>query len=205
MAREIEAKFRLADAAALRLRLPALGAQRVHTVQETNLILDTPARQLLGQGCGLRIRVAQPLDGAASPRVLLTYKRPRDPALHGRGIKSREELELEVADEQNLVALFARLGFGPVLCYEKRRETWRLENAEVVLDELPLLGWFVELEARGSDVLESLRAQLGLDRETPVAETYPELTARWGTSSVDGSRVLRFPPDTKEPPESIRI
>jgi predicted adenylyl cyclase CyaB len=197
MAREIEAKFRLADTAALRLRLAALGAQRLSTVRETNLILDTPARQLRGQGCGLRIRVAQPLEDPAPPRVLLTYKGPRDPVLHGRGIKSREEIELEVADEQALVALLGRLGFVPALCYEKRRETWHLENAEVVLDELPQLGWFAEIETRDSDALEFLVAQLGLDQKTAVSETYPELTARLGTPAADGSRVLRFQADTK--------
>lgn len=196
MARELEAKFRVADAAALRRRLDAEGAPHVSTMHETNLILDAAARQLLGRGCGLRIRVAQPLDDCGSRRVTLTFKGPRDPALHARGIKAREELETEVADDAVLLALFAQLGFKPVLCYEKRRETWRLGDAEIVLDELPQLGWFVEIEAPDAAALESVRRQLGLDQATAVPETYPELTARHGAPDAGGARCLRFDPGT---------
>jgi predicted adenylyl cyclase CyaB len=198
MAREIEAKFRLEDVARLRQRLAALGAQRADTVQEQNLLLDTPARQLLRSGCGLRIRVAQPLDESGPRRVTLTYKGPRDPHLHHQGIKAREEIELDAGDDARLVALFARLGFAPVLCYEKRRETWRLGGTEVVLDELPQLGWFAEIEAPDSEAVESLRAQLGLDPTAAVPETYPELTARFGTPDADGTRGLRFGTGTTE-------
>jgi adenylate cyclase class 2 len=192
MTREIEAKFRLEHVAALRQRLAALGAQCASTVRETDLILDTPARQLLGRGCGLRIRVAQPLEEPGRRCVTLTYKGPRDPDLHGQGIKAREEIETEVTDDARLVALLARLGFAPVLCYEKRRETWHLGNAEVTLDELPQLGWFAEIEAADRRVIEPLRVQLGLEHAAAVAETYPELTARFGTPDTNGTRGLRF-------------
>ncbi len=198
MTREIEVKFRLKDVAALRRRLAELSAQHAGTVQETNWILDTPARELLGRGCGLRIRVAQPLDGPGPRRVTLTYKGPRDPGLHDRGIKAREEIETEAADDARLVALFARLGFTPVLCYEKRRETWRLGGAEVTADELPELGWFAEIEAADTGVIEAVRAQLGLEPAAAVAETYPELTARHGTPDAGGTRSLRFPAGTPE-------
>ena len=192
MAREIEANFRLPDAAALRQRLATLGAQRVSTVQETNLILDSPARQLLGHGCGLRVRVAEPADKSGPRRVTLTFKGPRDPDEHGQGIKAREEIETDADDDASLLAILARLDFTPVLCYEKRRETWQLGDAEVVLDELPKLGWFAEIEATDSARIESLRAQLGLDPATAVAESYPELIARHGTPDTTGTRVLRF-------------
>jgi predicted adenylyl cyclase CyaB len=192
MAREIEAKFRLEHVAALRARLAALGAQCIGTVLETNLILDTPARQLLSRGCGLRIRVAQPLDEPGARRVTLTYKGPPDADLRASGIKAREEIETEAADDVRLVALFAGLSFAPVLYYEKRRENWHLAGAAVTLDELPELGWFVEIEAADVRVVESLRVQLGLGQTVPVTETYVELTARHGTPDADGTRGLRF-------------
>lgn len=192
MAREIEAKFRLVDADALRQRLGACGAERVNAVREHNSILDTPDRQLLGRGCGLRIRAAEPLEAPGPRRVTLTYKGPREPGLQGQGIKARQEIETAVADDVCLAALFARLGFAPVLCYEKRRETWRLGSAEITLDELPQLGWFVEIEAPYVSILETVRDQLALDPAAAVPETYPELTARHGAPDADGARSLRF-------------
>jgi adenylate cyclase class 2 len=202
MAREVEVKFRLADPAALRRRLRALGSERVNVVHETNLILDSPERELLGRGCGLRIRAARPLDGPGPRRVTLTYKGPRDPAWHARGIRAREEIEIEIADQERMTALLARVGFAPVLHYEKRRETWPLGDAEVVVDELPRLGWFAEIEASDGEVLESLRVQLQLPAASAVSETYPQLAARYGTPEADGSCSLRFPADAREAPGS---
>ena len=192
MAREIEAKFRLEHVAALRERLAGLGGQRVSAVHETNVLLDTPARQLQGRGCGLRIRVAQVGNEPGRRRVTLTYKGPRDPDLRDRGIKTREEIETDVADDACLIALFAQLGFAPALRYEKRRETWRLGGAEVVLDELPQLGWFAEIEAPDAGAIESACVQLGLDRAAAVTETYVELAARFGTPDSTGVCSLRF-------------
>lgn len=194
MAREIEVKLRLADAAALRRTLNAHGAQRVRSERESNLILDSSSRQLRARGCGLRIRAAQPLDDAGAPRVTLTFKGPRDSTWSTRGIRAREEIEIEVSDAEGLAALLARLGFSPVLCYEKRRETWRLDHAEIALDELPELGWFVEIEVPDSDALDAMRTRLGLDQAAIVFETYPELTARLGTPDADGKCSLRFQP-----------
>lgn len=192
MSREIEVKHRLDDAAALRQRLAAAGAVRDGLAHEINFILDTPGRRLLNAGCGLRIRNVQSVTPPGPARVILTYKGPRDAALAQRGIKAREELETAAADEATLLAVFARLGFAPVIMYEKRRETWRWPDCAAMIDELPRLGWFVELETDDEAALLAHRARLGLTDATAVDETYVRLADRHGTPNAAGVRELRF-------------
>lgn len=192
MSREIEVKHRLDDATGLRQRLVAAGAVRDALAQEVNHILDTPERRLLNAGCGLRIRSARPVTPPGPAQVTLTFKGPRDAALAQRGIKAREELETAAADEATLLAVFARLGFAPVIMYEKRRETWHWPDCVATIDELPLLGWFVELEADDQAALLARRAQLGLTDASAVDETYVRLADRHGTLNPAGVRELRF-------------
>ena len=81
------------------------------------------------------------------------------------------------------------LGFTPALIYEKRRKSWKLNNTEVVLDELPF-GRFMEIEGTAESI-ETVEALLSLKSSEVVDETYPALTARYGTN-VDGVIEARF-------------
>lgn len=190
--REVEAKYRLPDPAALRLALAGAGAALQAHEAEENTILDTPEARLRGLGAALRVRVARPLGGGV-PVSRLTYKGPKDPGELAGGIRAREELELEVrSDGPALLRLLARLGFHPQLAYEKRRETWRFGDCLVTLDELPRLGWFAEIEAPDAAAVRRCQAALAIDAATAVPETYVELTARHGRPQPDGTSALRF-------------
>jgi adenylate cyclase class 2 len=187
--REIEAKFRLNDPARLRARLGAHGARRVGCVHETNRIFDTAGRKLLAADCGLRLRACRPLDNGGPPAThTLTYKGPRAPG----STKMREEIETVVADADATATILQRLGFNEVIVYEKRRETWRLDDCEVCLDELPKLGWFVEIEGPSREAVEAARTRLELSAATPLYETYVELAATHGDPGPTGMRCLRF-------------
>lgn len=111
-----------------------------------------------------------------STRALLTYKE-RDPS--ASAIKQRREEETEVGDPNALAAILDALGYRPALVYEKRRTTWRLAGAEVVLDELPF-GLFAEIEGTEDSILEAERI-LNLSGMAAEHDSYPELTARHGT------------------------
>ncbi|MFH1748794.1 MAG: class IV adenylate cyclase [Planctomycetota bacterium] len=176
MNREIEVKFRLADPADLRQLLVKCGAERLDFVHEINHILDTPKRRLLSAGRGLRIRTWRSLDDAERHGAILTFKGPRAAG----EFKSRTEYETELLDADTALAILDRIGFHEVIRYEKRRETWRLGDCEVVLDELPRLGWFVEIEGPTTDAIQSVRQRLNLADTPVVAETYVHLTARHG-------------------------
>jgi len=188
LSREIEIKIRLDDPGPLRTRLGESGAARHTHGLETNRIFDTPDRRLLAGDCGLRIRESRPLDGGSPLQPTLTFKGPRDPG----AVKSREEFETPVADAQTLADILQRLGFREVIRYEKRRETWRLDDCAVCLDELPRLGWYVEIEGPGTEAVEAARSQLNLTDRPPLRETYVELAADHGDVDPTGRRLLLF-------------
>jgi adenylate cyclase class IV len=118
----------------------------------------------------------------------LTYKGPRAVDLP----KTREEVEVVVGDPNAATTILQRLGFSEVILYEKRRETWRLDDCDVCLDELPKLGWFVEIEGPGRNAVEAARARLELSAATPLRETYVELAATHGDPDPTGVRRLHF-------------
>ena len=73
--------------------------------------------------------------------------------------------------------IFAGLGYRPSLVYEKRRRTFRLDAAEIVLDELPF-GDYMEIEA-DPDVIAGLEKLLGADEFEVVREVQVPLVSGW--------------------------
>jgi adenylate cyclase class 2 len=184
---EIEVKVRVGSHDAVRQRLSALGAVCEGTAHETNTFFDTPDRRLLREDRGLRIRVNRRDNGE---NLVVTYKGPKTTG--PSGVKSREEVEVEVGDHDALVCLMGHLGYHVTLSFDKRRETWRLPDAEVVLDTLPHLGTFVEVEAASETTVRSVLARLGLDAAPAVAESYIRLIAAWIDTHAPGTTEVRF-------------
>ncbi|MBK8915748.1 MAG: class IV adenylate cyclase [Phycisphaerales bacterium] len=189
MPQEIEQKFTLRDADALRSRLRAIAARRESLVLEQNTLFDDRAASLRGRGCGLRLRSAT--DERNVARHHLTFKGP----LASTGaLRSREELETDVADPAVLVAILHRLGYSPRVRYEKRRETWTLpaDSALVLIDELPRLGMFVEVEAPSASDVKRVAGLLNLPDTDAEERTYVALAAECGTADAAGVIVLAF-------------
>lgn len=108
-------------------------------------------------------------------RAILTYKR-RFPT--ASAIKHQREDETEVTDAAALASILEALGYTPALIYEKRRATWQMADAEVVLDELPF-GLFLEIEGDEQAIIEAEQLLDLADVEAEMS-TYPELTRRYG-------------------------
>jgi predicted adenylyl cyclase CyaB len=184
---EIEIKLKVDHLAPVRDRLKQLGAVRIGEALETNLFFDTPDHVLLAAGSGLRIRRARdPVGG--TEKLIVTYKGPRDPGV----VKRREEIELTVDDADHAIALLARLGYPHQLSFEKRRESWTLDQARVEMDLLPELGSFVEIECPTEAEVLRARDMLGLADATVVAQTYPELVSRHLSQRRAGEATLKF-------------
>lgn len=171
MATEIEKKYRVTEEGAGRVRasLRESGARAEGEEFEVNTIYE--GNGLDTSQCVLRLRRA---GGGAR----LTFK---ERVAAGSGIKRNREEETEVADADSAAAILEAVGFRPALVYEKRRETWRLGETEVVIDELPF-GRFVEIEGEEIAILDAER-QLGLSAAETVHESYPELTRAHGLKS----------------------
>jgi adenylate cyclase class 2 len=167
MAVEIEIKMKVDHLAPVRDRLRAIGAKLIGEVMETNVFFDTPDRALLGSDCGLRLRRSRDCATKAE-KLIATYKGPRG----GGQVKKREEIEVAVDKQQPAEELFQRLGYVRQLSFEKRRETWRVAECLVELDELPQLGCFVEIEGPDEEAVLEVREALELEDRPLVKKSY---------------------------------
>lgn len=158
---EIEAKFFLRDLAAFRQRLEKIGAVQIKPRHhELNLRFDLPDGSLTRAHRVLRLRQ----DG----RALLTYK---GAGQAGAEVAVRQEVEVEVSDADACRRLLEALGFEVSMIYEKYRTTYRLGEAEIVLDEMPF-GSFCEIEAPDAETIHRLAQQLQMDWEARIAMGY---------------------------------
>ncbi|HEV7889876.1 MAG TPA: class IV adenylate cyclase [Pyrinomonadaceae bacterium] len=167
---EIEKKYGLTRERLepLRLRLKETGAEVVRGEEfEENTIYTGPG--LDPRSRVLRLR-------RVNGRALFTFKE-RDPS--PSAVKRQREEETEVSDADALAAILEALGYRAALVYEKRRATWRLSDAEVVIDELPF-GLFLEIEGEEPAIL-STEKLLNLEDAEAEHAPYPELTIRHGT------------------------
>ena len=165
LAREIEAKVRCADPAALRRRLVELGAEPQASGLEYNVVFDTPRGELVSADRLLRLR--------RYGGNLLTYKGPRsEPA---GAVKSRAEVEVEVSDFAAAATLLEGLGYVRAWVYEKKRETWDLDGVQVLLDTLPRIGHYVEVEAASEALVLDTFSRLGLSPGQATSLTYLEI------------------------------
>lgn len=177
---EIEKKYRVTreQKETLRRRLADVGAEPVGVEEfEENVIYTGPGLDPLSRVLRLR-RVGR--------RALFTYKeRDRSES----SIKRQREDETEVSNPEALAAILEALGYRPALIYEKRRATWFVRGAEVVLDELPF-GLFVEIEGEEDEIL-AVERLLELQDARAEHSPYPELTRRHGRDEA-GVVVARF-------------
>lgn len=188
MALELEAKMQVADLDAVRERLRGLGATPRGKVLETNVFFDTPDRSLLAADEGLRVRSEVALDGEAEPAMRVTFKGPRQQGM----VKTREELEAGVTDAEAMCRILEGLRFERVLLFEKRREAFELDGCEVVLDELPHLGTFVEIEGDDEAAVMAVREKLGMGDEPLLTTSYVSLMADHIQETDPGRREATF-------------
>jgi adenylate cyclase class 2 len=164
---EIEAKMSVADLELVRVRLREAGAESVGGFIETNTFFDTEDRSLLAADEGLRLRRNVNIEHGNDEHII-TYKGPRQ---HGL-LKSRDEIEVSVANSEDAALLLERLGFLRMLSFEKRRESWKLGGCKVELDQVPYLGSYVEVEGPSDEAVLAVRAQLGLAERPIVRSSY---------------------------------
>ncbi|HEY2587625.1 MAG TPA: class IV adenylate cyclase [Tepidisphaeraceae bacterium] len=187
MALEIEAKMKVDDFDAVRAKLVECGATRVGAVLETNTFFDTPDRSLLAADRGLRLRRAKDL-ASGDERFVVTVK---GPAQSGP-LKTREEAEVNVDDGERAIAVLRALGYEPQLSFEKRRETWETGGCTVELDELPVLGRFVEIEGPDERSVLHVREALGLSGLPLIKTGYITMLTRFLKETGDARRSITF-------------
>ena len=165
---EIEAKYRVDDVEALKLLLSQNAEERGGMVLQRDEYYDTRGRVLQSQDFVVRIRRS-----GEDVEVGLKGARFRTP----EGEYSRIELEFDTGDEQQLRDSLASRDLECTWYFEKRRSEfmWRNNRAVIVVDEVPAIGYFLEVEGEVTairEVEEVLGSTLGAKERGNYRELY---------------------------------
>lgn len=179
MAIETEKKYRLDKRLIVEItaKLAEVGAVFINEVFEENFLHR--GGMLDERSAALRIR-------KTAETTTLTYKEKlRD----DNGIKHKIEYETDVADAEAMERIIEMLGHHLSVVYEKHRKTWKLNDVEVVLDELPF-GQYMEIEGT-IDAINAAEKLLGVQKLEVELRGYPRLTVKFG-KTIDNVSEARF-------------
>lgn len=173
---EIEAKIAVADHQGVLEALTSAGAELVGAFVQTDRFFDFADGRLRKGDSTLRLRVMRPMGKASQPaQNLLTYKGSRQEGYGG--LKVRQEIETFVEDAGAMAEILRASGMVLSLTVQKRRTSYLLGGYQVELDELPLLGRFVEVEGPDAEAIHAVLRRLGLKGEM-ITKSYVGLLAK---------------------------
>ena len=129
-------------------------------------LYDTADQTLRRRGEAMRVRRD---DG----RGILTFKGAAVPS----AVKTREEIEVGVADAAVIEAILTALGYRCWFRAQKYREEYDLEACRLMIDETPI-GVFVEIEG-DPDAIARTAGALGRSPADYSLESYPRLYQAW--------------------------
>jgi adenylate cyclase class 2 len=173
MSLETERKYRLSPKRLEEIiaKLNDLGAQFDKEVFEVNY--QHRGGEMDERGATLRLR-------KIGDFTVLTYK---EKVKSDDGTKQKLEHETYVSDVEATEQIIDRLGYKLTAVYEKRRKYWKLNDVEVVLDELPF-GLYMEIEGTVESI-DKAEKKLGLKEVEREPRGYPRLTVKYGKMNGD--------------------
>ncbi len=165
---EIEAKLKVDSLEDIEGRLEQLSAEFVAEQFQSDIHFDDAGATLKNADRCLRLR-RQVVGG--STRFFLTYKGAKEKS----NFKKRQEIEIEIKDDDSMTKLLSALGYERTLSVEKKRRLWRFCECEVALDQLPLLDNFVEIEGPDDKKISHVQKSLGLEDFKHIAKSYASM------------------------------
>lgn len=168
---EIEAKLKVDSLARVARKLRDSGAEYLGERLQNDTYLDDGRGTMRKADSALRIR-RQFLKGRE--QVVITFKGPKK---KGR-FKRRKEIEFAVSDGYLAEKFLEMLGFKKAIVVKKNRREWKFDGCIVALDELPVLGSFVEIEGPGENRIASVQKKLGLGDLPHIPKSYANLMKR---------------------------
>jgi len=161
MKKEIELKFKIDGPGLIRRKLKEAGVKFVGKAFERTIKFDTPNDILFKNGKFLRLRT-----GFKNVITLKIKIKSED-----KKFKEREEIELEISDLEKMKKILENLGFTKKLIMEKYREKYELGDVEIVIDKLPKMGNFIEIEGSKKAIQKTAKI-LGLNLKEGITATY---------------------------------
>ena len=177
MSTEIEAKLKVESLQDIERKLNQFGAEFLEEQFQKDYYFDDSAGSLFNSDRCLRLRRQAT---AGDEKIVLTYKGAKEPA----DFKKRRELEIEVSDADVAAELLSAMGYDKALVVQKKRRLWRLGGCSIGLDELPLLGSFIEIEGPDERTITDVQSSLGVADLPHIAESYAQLVAEKQKNSV---------------------
>ena len=184
---EKEAKHRITDIEGVRSVLLGEGWTPSKEVLQRDEYFDTENRFVEAHDLAIRVRSE---DG----RVRFAFKGPR---IYEEDSSSRVEIELSIAHQDYENELSNRV-LQRTWVLEKRRTTYvhPRNRLIVVTDEVPEIGWFVELEGPGDEaarVLQKIKGHVGGPERLHYADLYRAFKESQGVplGRIDGAKFPR--------------
>ncbi len=182
---EIEVKFLGVDQHEIREKLKKLGAQCEQPIRLMRRVIIENNFMKTGKDAFLRIR-------DEGDKVTMTYKQ-----FDSLSVDGAREIEVEVSDFDATIQLFEQIGLPFRSFQESKRETWRLGDVEIMIDEWPWLKPYIEIEGDSESALRDVAKKLNLDWGEAVfgdvmaayRAEYPHLTEK---DTVGNVQLVRF-------------
>ena len=90
-------------------------------------------------------------------KITLTFKSVGD----GTNIEGQKEVELEVDNYKQAELFLKTIGCKKKSCQETKREIWKLDDVEIMIDEWPFLEPLVEIEGKNEAVVKNVSKKMG--------------------------------------------
>lgn len=179
---EIEAKFAVPDGYVFESNLLSAGVPCVQPrTYERNLRFDDAAGSLRAANKVLRLR-------QCGGQTILTYKAD---AGSENSIAHRVEIETEVSDLDNAMAILNGLGYEVSFIYEKFRSVFTDGELTLMVDRTPI-GHFVEIEGPDDESIRDCAKRFGLDMADATSDSYSKLFRKWKERTGFSGRDMIF-------------
>lgn len=156
---EYEATFPNIDKSEVRRRLTKVGAVLVRPEYlQKRSVFNLPRGHEITGGW-LRVR-------DEGDKVTMSLK-----VVDGDKIENQKETCITVSSFDETVSLLKAIGCEWKAFQESRRELWRLESVEIMIDEWPFLEPFVEVEGRSEEEVRRVSERIGFDYSKAVFGT----------------------------------
>jgi len=162
---EIEAKIKVDSLDIIREKLKEIGAKFIAERSQEDILFDDADQSMIKADSCLRLRKQVSSEGT---KFILAYKGAKEKS----NFKKRLEIEIEVNDSDSTQELISALGYEKKITVEKKRDIWLIETCEVALDQVKLLGDFVEIEGSDEKKINSVQKSLGLEQSKHIPKSY---------------------------------
>lgn len=180
--KEIETKIAIQDIGVISTKLQHLSiALSQKRYFEDNWCFDFSDKRLTKAGILLRLREAHGI-------IFLTVK---GPTKKRSGLKFRDEWEVTVNENDNLLNIFKILGLKILFRYQKYRTVYKYGDSLICLDETPI-GSFIELEGN-EHTISHIANILGFSPVDFIPHSYASLFRLYKAQHKMKCRSMIFP------------